>query len=156
MKKLYMLLLPFLAIMFLLEPAFVSATNIDTSRTEGISNNGSSTAVDSTVENGRNQIFDNTSDNAFADEPIKKVTTEEVGNRIVNKIYDLITILQRIAEPAAVFMFIISGFFALFGIFSHGGFVMKGIWGMIIAICIYTAVIAAPEIVAYMSTWLMS
>ena len=157
MKKINLLLIPLIATIFLLAPVLVSATNVDTSRTEGISSRTTSNAsVDAAVQNGKNQVYENTSDDVFDDEVIKKVSTEEVGNRITNKIYELISILQKIAKPVSIFMFIISGFVALLGIFAHGGYVMKGIWGMIIAIVIYTVIVVAPEIVVSLSGWLMS
>lgn len=157
MKRLYLAFTIFISLLTIsMLPNIVIATNIDTTPTEHANSSTGNSTVDSTVNNGASQVYQGTSDSVFSDEPIKKVTTEEVGNRIVNKLYDIITILQKIAKPAAIFMFIICAFYALFGIFSHGGFVMKGVWGMIIAICLYTAVVAAPEIVSYMSSWLMN
>ena len=153
MKKTYLFILPLLSILFLLQPSFVLATNIDTAPTEGIS---ASSSTSSMVNSNKNQVYESTSDSAYSDEVIRKVTTDEVSNRIVNKIYDVIAVLQKIARPFSIVMFILSAFFALCGIFSHGGFVMKGIWGMIIAVAVYTVIIAAPEIVLYLSSWLMN
>lgn len=152
MKRLYLFILPFLSILFLLQPSFVLATNIDTSPTKGIS---SSKAAKATIENGNSQVYESTADDVYSDSVIKTVSTDEVSNRITNKIWEIVKLLQSIARPVSIVMFIVSAFFALLGIFSHGGFVMKGIWGMIIAICMYTAIVAAPEIVLYMSNWLM-
>lgn len=123
----------------------VFATSIDTSPTSGIS----STDAATTSLNG-------VGTDVNSDTILPKVTTTEMSNRVSNKLFDIVRLLQNIAKPLSIFMFIVSAFFALLGMFSHGGFVMKGIWGMIIAICVYSAVVAAPEIVLQCSAWLMS
>lgn len=109
------------------------------------------------VNNGVTHIDENTTSNsdtsAIDSAQLPSTSVKEVSDLVEKKTYDVVTIMQVFAKPFASVIFIFSAILTLFGAITKGG-MSKGLIGMFIAGMMYTAVMYAPEIVHFFSTWL--
>lgn len=101
---------------------------------------------------------ENTNTNTDRDEAIglPPVTMDDMTDLVERKTYDVVNLLQVFVKPFAVICFIGCAIMTLIGAFGHGGYVGKGLIGMFTAGMIYTAVLYAPQIVQFFSTWLLN
>lgn len=95
------------------------------------------------------------SDNRYyvIDDGLPKATTDDIVDWADRKGFEIVGLLQKIAQPFAIMVFIGSAFMSLFGILGNGHLVSKGVTGMIIAVIIYAVVLYTPEIMDIFLTW---
>ena len=95
------------------------------------------------------------SDNRYyvIDDGLPKATTDDIVDWADRKGFEIVGLLQKIAQPFAIIVFIGSAFMSLFGILGNGHLVSKGVTGMIIAVIIYAVVLYAPEIMDIFLAW---
>lgn len=95
------------------------------------------------------------SDNRYyvIDDGLPKATTDDIVDWADRKGFEIVGLLQKIAQPFAIMVFIGSAFMSLFGILGNGHLVSKGVTGMIIAVIIYAVVLYAPEIMDIFLAW---
>lgn len=105
-----------------------------------------------------NETQTNTNTNTSIDDAVglPPVTMDEMTDLVERKTYDVVNLLQVFVKPFAVICFIGCAIMTLIGSFGHGGYVGKGLLGMFIAGMIYTAVLYAPQLVQFFSTWLLN
>lgn len=143
------LLLIGLLLSVLIIPLFTltSFATVDTSKVDPITG-----AINET------QTTTNTSTSPSRDEAVglPPVSMDEMTDLVERKTYDVVNLLQVFVKPFAVICFIGCAIMTLIGAFGHGGYVGKGLLGMFTAGMIYTAVLYAPQLVQFFSTWLLS
>lgn len=95
------------------------------------------------------------SDNRYyvIDDGLPKATTDDIVDWADRKGFEIVGLLQKIAQPFAIMVFIGSAFMSLFGILGNGHLVSKGVTGMIIAVIIYAVVLYTPEIMDIFLAW---
>ena len=86
----------------------------------------------------------------------QKVSVEEVGDKIVGKVQEVIDIIQNVGSPLCLVCFIVSVLYTVFGCIAKKSIIGKGILAMSICIVCYTLIIYAQPIVEFMSGWLAS
>ena len=85
------------------------------------------------------------------------VTIEDVGDRLLNKLYQVANLLRKFAVPISVIFFIAGAFWAVWGAFGgkkdgpKGGIVV-----CLLSILMYTVCMYAEPIIVAMSKWLAS
>lgn len=141
-----------LILAILIFPLFTlnSFATVDTSRVDPITGAISNTQVNT---NTNNQNIGNAVNNAVGLPP---VTMDDMTDLVERKTYDVVNLLQVFVKPFSVICFIGCAIMTLIGAFGHGGYVGKGLIGMFVAGMIYTAVMYAPELVQFFSTWLLN
>lgn len=87
------------------------------------------------------------------DDGLPKATTDDIVDWADRKGFEIVGLLQKIAQPFAIMVFIGSAFMSLFGILGNGHLVSKGVTGMIIAVIIYVVVLYTPEIMDIFLAW---
>lgn len=122
------------------------ATSVDSTKVDPIT--GAITDTNSSSNNSQSDI-----DKAVGLPP---VTMNEMTDLVEQKTYDVVHLLQVFVKPFAVICFIGCGILSLIGALGKKGYVGKGLLGMFISGMMYTAVLYAPEIVQFFSTWLLN
>lgn len=84
------------------------------------------------------------------------VTIQEAEKWAERKGFELVHLLQKVVQPFAIIIFIISAFMAMAGGFGNSQLVGRGLWGMTIAVIMYAVVLYAPEIMDSVLSWLTS
>lgn len=84
------------------------------------------------------------------------VTIQETEKWAERKGFELVHLLQKVVQPFAIIIFIISAFVAMAGGFGNSQLVGRGLWGMTIAVIMYAVVLYAPEIMDSVLGWLTS
>jgi lipopolysaccharide export LptBFGC system permease protein LptF len=82
------------------------------------------------------------------------VTIQEAEKWAERKGFELVHLLQKVVQPFAIIIFIISAFMAMAGGFGNSQLVGRGLWGMTIAVIMYAVVLYAPEIMDSVLGWL--
>lgn len=141
MKKILFALIFIFNLMFNITiPAFATSNDIVYSTQTVNTTNDSSTITNADIESGG----------------LPNVTIEQASSWIDRKGFEVIKFLQKIAQPFAIIIFIISAGMLLIGTVSDSDLSSKGIWGMVIAILMYAVVLYAPELVQMGLNWLRS
>lgn len=86
----------------------------------------------------------------------EQVTIQEAEKWAERKGFELVHLLQKVVQPFAIIIFIISAFMAMAGGFGNSQLVGRGLWGMTIAVIMYAVVLYAPEIMDSVLGWLTS
>lgn len=102
----------------------------------------------------RNNMF--VDNGEMIDAGLPTVTTDDITDWADRKGFEIIGLLQKIAQPFAIVVFIGSAFMALLGILGNGHLVSKGFIGMLIALIVYAVVLYAPEIMDIFLGWVSS
>lgn len=87
---------------------------------------------------------------------IPVVTTDQVNNWVDSKGAEIVSILQRFAQPFSIIMFIFCAFMSLVGAFGNPKLISRGVRGMILAVVVYALVINAPLIVDTLMNFFIS
>lgn len=134
-----------LLLAFLITPLFTitSSATVGTSKVDPITG-----AITDTTNTTKSDIEDAVG--------IPNVTIDDAKDLVEKKTYDVVSLLQVFAKPFTIICFIISAIVTVMGAFGRGGYVSKGILGMFISGLVYTAVMYAPQIVQFFSTWLIN
>lgn len=82
-------------------------------------------------------------------------TINDLGDKIINKLYQGATLMQRAAVPIALIGFIAGAVLLLWGAFSKRATIMPGLFTLGAAILLYTLAVYAPNIVVWASKWLV-
>lgn len=82
-------------------------------------------------------------------------SVEDAENKIEQKAWNIISLCQTIGKPICIIGFIISALVALFGALGRKG-ATPGLIGCLIAGIMYVAINYAPEIVAFIQTFIVS
>lgn len=77
---------------------------------------------------------------------------EELGDKVSEKLYEVVALVQKIAIPLCIIFFIASAFTAITGAGNKNGF-MGGLIGMLISALALAGIIYANEIVAFIVAW---
>lgn len=118
--------------------------------TGSISTNSIQTIDNSTKTNTNEEVtFDNLGKDILPEADIGVVNkwSNEKGN-------DVIGVFQNASRSIAIVSFIICAFITMFGVIAKNGMAGKGIIGMAVVVISYTCILFAPEIVAFLSSWL--
>ena len=98
----------------------------------------------------------NTNEMLTPDNIVPSVPMETAMNHLEGKVFDVVKLLQTIGKPICIVMFIACVLVTIVGAIGKGGYVAKGIIGMLICGVSYTCILFAPQIVAFFSSWLSS
>lgn len=82
------------------------------------------------------------------------VNAVDANNWAKEKGGDLIGFFTTLAEPLAVVIFILSAIMMMVGALAKGDWFKRGVFGIAIAIVMWTAVVFAPELIQFFSEWL--
>ena len=83
-------------------------------------------------------------------------TTDDILNWATTKGNEIIYMLQIFCQPFAILIFIVAAFMTLIGCIGKGDLVGKGVWGMVISVVVYAAVLYAPVILQTFVGWVAS
>ncbi|PLS19669.1 hypothetical protein CVD28_04435 [Bacillus sp. M6-12] len=86
----------------------------------------------------------------------ERVTIGEAEKWAERKGFEVVHLLQKVVQPFAIIIFILSAFMSLAGSFGNSQLVGRGIFGMFIAVIMYAVVLYAPEIMDSVLGWLTS
>lgn len=82
------------------------------------------------------------------------VNAVDANNWAKEKGGDIIGFMTTVAEPVAVIIFILSAIMLAVGALAKGDWFKRGLFGMALAIGMWTAVVFAPELIQFFSEWL--
>lgn len=80
------------------------------------------------------------------DSGLPDVTIDDATDWADRKGAQVITMLQKFAQPFTIIIFIFCAILALIGAFGDSRMITKGIQGMAISLMVYAAIIYAPKI----------
>lgn len=83
-------------------------------------------------------------------------TTDQILNWATTKGNEIIYMLQIFCQPFAILIFIIAAFMTLIGCIGKSDMVGKGVWGMVLSVVVYAAVLYAPVILQTFVGWIAS
>lgn len=83
-------------------------------------------------------------------------TTDDILNWATTKGNEIIYMLQIFCQPFAILIFIVAAFMTLIGCIGKGDLVGKGVWGMVMSVVVYAAVLYAPVILQTFVGWVAS
>ena len=86
----------------------------------------------------------------------EKVTVTSFGNKIVEKMYEVVGLLQSITKPLAIIMFIISAITVVTSIIFGTKKEKAGFLGLILSVFMYVGALFAPDLVLFFTQWLAS
>ncbi|AMN30969.1 hypothetical protein BFS06_12215 [Clostridium perfringens] len=151
-----------------LSPLFCTTLNVyadtnssmNTAQVQKIDSNPTKKLVDDTVNKNSRDLKSNISENSTkapnATDVLPNVGLEKASGWASKKGNDIVSFLQTAVRPLAIAIFIGCAILSLFGAFGGSGVLSKGLWGMGIAVFMYTAVTFAPNLLDFFSTWLSS
>lgn len=84
------------------------------------------------------------------------VSTNDILKWATTKGNEIIYFLQIIVQPFTIIIFIIAAFITLIGSIGRGDMVGKGLWGMVMSVVVYAAVLYAPVILQTFVGWVAS
>lgn len=84
------------------------------------------------------------------------VTSSDILNWATTKGNEVIYILQVIAQPFAIVIFIIAAFMTLIGCVGKSDMIGKGVLGMCLSLVVYAAILYAPVLLQAFSGWVAS
>ena len=87
---------------------------------------------------------------------IPNVQVEQASSYVERKGFELVSFLQRFAQPFAVIMFIGCAILALVGAFGNASLVGKALVGMAIILVVYAVILYAPELLDFFVAWTTS
>lgn len=93
--------------------------------------------------------------NAYVD-VMPVVSTNDILKWATTKGNEVIYFLQIIVQPFTIIIFIIAAFITLIGSIGRGDMVGKGLWGMVMSVVVYAAVLYAPVILQTFVGWVAS
>lgn len=149
MKKILILL------MLLLLPIGVMAEEYETSPIENIDETQQVTTETTTGEN--EEGTHNPADIPYTGNLIEEgVTVDDLGNKIIDKMVDVVDLLKKIAAPLSVIMFIVGAILMVLGAFGKRDGISKGIVVCLLSIVMYSLCMYAGPIISAVNNWLIS
>ena len=144
------------SMLFVITPVFATETNtinneIIVNTVDPISNTVENTVTNTVTNTTTNTVLDNTITN-----PGEVVTFQDLINKIVYKLNEILEGMRAIASPVIIILFIISGIMAIAGAMSHKGSIWKGFWAMVTVAVVYTVIMYAEVIVSLFTNWMIS
>lgn len=155
MKKVLILLTALL----IFPVSMVSATDNDYS-TEKINNVETTTAETEKTENTTTTT--DTTTNKTADTTVNteiidpNITVDDVGNRILKKLYEVADLLKKIAAPIAIIMFIVGAILMVTGALGRRDGAKQGFIVCVLSVITYAICMYSEPIVIALSNWLAS
>lgn len=138
MKKLILILL----MLFIPVACFAEGNEYQTGELENITNTVETTnIVDTDLQN--NLIDPN-------------VTVDEVGNKVIGKLYEVADFLKRVAAPVSIIMFVIGALLMVFGAVGKKDGVKQGVIVCLISIIMYAICMYADQIIVALSNWMVA
>lgn len=156
-NKLIKLFLPIIVAGTVLVPtASVYAGNIITNEPPQLITEGASKAVSNndTLNSGiaTNNDLPNTDSN---DVVASGEGLEKAERYVSNKMLDVVFFLQAIIKPFIYITFIISSITMILGILGGSKSKFKGLLGMAFSVLVYIVVAQSPQIIDFLSLWMM-
>jgi hypothetical protein len=87
---------------------------------------------------------------------LPNTSVDDILNWATTKGNEVIYLLQIFCQPFAIIIFIIAAFMTLIGCIGKADMVGKGIWGMVLSVVVYAAVLYAPVILQAFVGWVAS
>ena len=87
---------------------------------------------------------------------LPKTSMDDILNWATTKGNEIIYVLQIFCQPFAIIIFIIAAFMTLIGCIGKSDMVGKGVWGMVLSVVVYAAVLYAPVILQSFVGWVAS
>ena len=87
---------------------------------------------------------------------LPETSMDEILNWATTKGNEVIYLLQIFCQPFAIIIFIIAAFMTLIGCIGKSDMVGKGVWGMVLSVVVYAAVLYAPVILQSFVGWVAS
>jgi hypothetical protein len=87
---------------------------------------------------------------------LPETSMDEILNWATTKGNEVIYLLQIFCQPFAIIIFIIAAFMTLIGCIGKSDMVGKGVWGMVLSVVVYAAVLYAPVILQAFVGWVAS
>ena len=149
MKKVLILLA-----ILLLVPVSESAENNDYS-TEKINNveNVETGETTNTTTGGTTTPTENTATPDLID---PNITVEDVGNKVLKKLYEIADLLKQIAAPIAIIMFIVGAILMVVGALGKRDGFKQGLIVCALSVVTYALCMYSEPIVIAISNWLAS
>lgn len=142
------------SMLFVITPVFATETNtinneIIVNTVDPISNTAENTVTNTVTNTTTNTVLDNTITN-----PGEVVTFQDLVDKVVFKLNEILAGMKAIASPVLFILFIVAAITAIFGAMSHKGSVWKGFWAMVTITIVYSVIIYAEVIVQMLTTWM--
>ena len=87
---------------------------------------------------------------------LPQTSMDDILNWATTKGNEIIYVLQIFCQPFAIIIFIIAAFMTLIGCIGKSDMVGKGVWGMVLSVVVYAAVLYAPVILQSFVGWVAS
>lgn len=158
MKKILILL------MLLFLPFGVMAEEYETSPIETIDETQQTTT--NTTGNTTGNVVDETTTGENTNNPAdipytgniieEGVTVDDLGDKVIDKLEDVVDLLKKIAAPLSIIMFIVGAILMVLGAFGKRDGISKGIIVCILSIIMYSLCMYAGPIISAVNNWLIS
>lgn len=112
--------------------------------------------IANTTDNTVTNTTDNTVVNNTVTTPTEVVTFQDLVDRIVFKLTELLEGMKAIAAPVLMILFTVSAITAVLGAMSAKGNIWKGFWAMVTVAVVYSVIVYSDVIVGLFSNWLIS
>lgn len=139
----------------LILPVGVFATDIDTSLLNGVEQETVETTP-TTEKKTDTDVIDpdmNVPSNSIIDE---NVTLDDVGNRVLTKLYEVASLLKKMAAPIAIIMFIVGAILMVLGAVGKRDGIKQGVIICVLSIVMYAICMYSQQIVVAVSNWMVS
>lgn len=98
-------------------------------------------------------LYDNYAPSPDINDDIPRVTVDDATNWIDKKGNDIIILIQRIAQYAAIFIFVLGAIVAMFGSLGNARTAGMGLWAMGLSLVLFAFAMFAQEIMAAFLSW---
>ena len=132
---------------------FLSPFTVFANNSESGTNTGS---YDTRGFNVQDDLTRSVTKDEVASGGIPNVQVEQASSYVERKGFELVSFLQRFAQPFAVIMFIGCAILALVGAFGNASLVGKALVGMAIILVVYAVILYAPELLDFFVAWTTS
>ena len=156
-RKFFSILITLMSLFFIFNIVLIPASADETSPSQS---GGLAPPPGMTTGSGNSGLNGNVYDDATGIEDIggqlPVTTADDILNWATTKGNEIIYMLQIFCQPFAILIFIVAAFTTLIGCIGKGDMVGKGVWGMVMSVIVYAAVLYAPVILQTFVGWVAS
>lgn len=87
---------------------------------------------------------------------LTNTTVDDLGNKVIDKLNDVVDLLKKIAAPLSIITFIIGVIFMVFGAFGKRDGIKQGVVIAILSILMYSLCMYAGPIISAVHNWIIS
>lgn len=87
---------------------------------------------------------------------LTNTTVDELGNKVIDKLNDVVDLLKKIAAPLSIITFIVGVIFMVFGAFGKRDGIKQGVVIAVLSILMYSLCMYAGPIISAVHNWIIS